>query len=59
LFVGLACVAAGISGIIMWLEKRRMKKASEDLGALLVVPKGALPVPGVSSSGSGGYFLVR
>jgi len=43
----------------MWLEKRRMKKASEDLGALLVVPKGALPVPGVSSSGSGGYFLVR
>ncbi|KAJ5586441.1 hypothetical protein N7450_006228 [Penicillium hetheringtonii] len=59
LFVGLACVAAGIPGIIMWLEKRSMKKASEHPGALLVVPKGALPVPGISSSGNGGYLLVN
>lgn len=59
LFVGLACVAAGIPGIIMWLEKRNMKKASEHPGALLVVPKGTLPISGVLSSGSGVYSLVN
>ncbi|OQE14083.1 hypothetical protein PENSTE_c039G05970 [Penicillium steckii] len=55
----LACVAAGIPGIIMWLEKRNMKKASEHPGALLVVPKGTLPVSGVFSSGSGVYSLMN
>lgn len=36
-----------------------MKNASEHPGALLVVPKGNLPVPGVPSGGSYGYTLVK
>ncbi|KAL2831583.1 hypothetical protein BJY01DRAFT_240086 [Aspergillus pseudoustus] len=38
LFVCLACVAAAVPGILMWLEKKRVKKASEHPGALLLVP---------------------
>jgi hypothetical protein len=39
LFVGLACVAAGVPGILMWLEKKRIKKANEHPGALLLIPR--------------------
>ncbi|KAJ5855530.1 uncharacterized protein N7529_009474 [Penicillium soppii] len=39
LFVGLACVVAGVAGILMWLEKKRVKKASEHPGALLLIPR--------------------
>lgn len=49
LFVGLACVAAGIPGTTMWLEKGSMEKASEHPGALLVVMKGSFPLPSVAS----------
>ncbi|KAJ9490741.1 hypothetical protein VN97_g2535 [Penicillium thymicola] len=43
LFVGLACVVAGVPGILMWLEKKRLKKASEHPGALLLIPRATLP----------------
>ncbi|KAL2843233.1 hypothetical protein BJX68DRAFT_278081 [Aspergillus pseudodeflectus] len=41
LFVGLACGAAAVPGIVMWLEKKRVKKESEHPGALLLVPRNA------------------
>jgi hypothetical protein len=39
LFVGLACAAAGVPGILMWLEKKRIKRANEHPGALLLIPR--------------------
>ncbi|CAI7657788.1 unnamed protein product [Penicillium crustosum] len=44
LFVGLACVVAGVPGILMWLEKKRLKKASEHPGALLLIPRATQPM---------------
>jgi hypothetical protein len=41
LFVGLACGAAAVPGIVMWLEKKRVKKESEHPGAFLLVPRNA------------------
>jgi hypothetical protein len=41
LFVGLACGAAAVPGVVMWLEKKRVKKESEHPGALLLVPRNA------------------
>jgi hypothetical protein len=41
LFVGLACGAAAVPGIVMWLEMKRVKKESEHPGALLLVPRNA------------------
>ncbi|KAL4782551.1 hypothetical protein BJX76DRAFT_288444 [Aspergillus varians] len=38
LFVALACLVAAFAGIVMWLEKKRINKASEHPGALLLVP---------------------
>ncbi|KAJ5371738.1 hypothetical protein N7517_003744 [Penicillium concentricum] len=29
LFVGISCAVAGVAGVLMWLEKKRVKKASE------------------------------
>lgn len=29
LFICLACLVAGVAGVVMWLEKRRIQKASE------------------------------
>lgn len=57
LFVGLACVVAGVTGILMWLEKKRVKKASEHPGALLLIPRSTLPIP--PGGGSGEYSSVR
>lgn len=44
LFVGLACVVAGVPGILMWLEKKLLKKASEHPGALLLIPRATQPI---------------
>lgn len=57
LFVGLACVVAGVAGILMWLEKKRVKKASEHPGALLLIPRATDPV--IPIIGSGEYSPVR
>ncbi|CAG7918027.1 unnamed protein product [Penicillium olsonii] len=43
LFVGLACAVAGLAGITMWLEKKRVQKASEHPGALLLIPRATDP----------------
>ncbi|KAH2669449.1 hypothetical protein KXV92_000967 [Aspergillus fumigatus] len=42
LFVALACVAAGVPELLMWLEKKRIKKANEHPGPLLVIPRSIL-----------------
>ncbi|KAJ5971404.1 uncharacterized protein N7479_001322 [Penicillium vulpinum] len=44
LFVGLACAVAGVAGILMWLEKRRVRKANEHPGALLLIPRATQPI---------------
>ncbi|KAL5334998.1 hypothetical protein BJX70DRAFT_402054 [Aspergillus crustosus] len=48
LIVGLACVAAGIPGIVMWLEKKRIREDKEHPGALLLIPRSTQSgLPGV------------
>jgi hypothetical protein len=49
LLVALACVAAGIPGIIMWMEKKRIKKANEHPGALLFIPLANSGLPGATA----------
>ncbi|KAE8153726.1 hypothetical protein BDV25DRAFT_149046 [Aspergillus avenaceus] len=44
LFVALACVCAGCAGIIMWREEKRIHKASQHPGALLLVPYAPAPM---------------
>ncbi|CAG8099317.1 unnamed protein product [Penicillium salamii] len=44
LFVGLACAVAGVAGILMWLEKKRVQKGSEHPGALLLIPRATDPI---------------
>ncbi|KAJ5775079.1 uncharacterized protein N7511_000090 [Penicillium nucicola] len=39
LFVCLACLVAAAAGIVMWLEKKRIRRANEHPGALLLVPQ--------------------
>ncbi|RAK98145.1 uncharacterized protein BO80DRAFT_480546 [Aspergillus ibericus CBS 121593] len=53
LFVCLACLVAAGAGIIMWLEKKRINKASEHPGALLLVP-----LANPSDKSSQGYLHV-
>lgn len=57
LFVGLACVVAGVPGILMWLEKKRLKKASEHPGALLLIPRATQTV--LPSGGRGDFSYVN
>jgi hypothetical protein len=52
IFVGLACVVAGVAGILMWLEKKRAKKASEHPGALLLIPRATQPITPGGKSGN-------
>ncbi|CAI7626303.1 unnamed protein product [Penicillium bialowiezense] len=44
LFVALACCVAGFAGVLMWLEKKRVRKASEHPGALLLIPRATDPI---------------
>ncbi|OJK03433.1 hypothetical protein ASPACDRAFT_111227 [Aspergillus aculeatus ATCC 16872] len=53
LFVGLACLVAAGAGVVMWLEKKRIHKASEHPGALLLVP----PSAGAANPGNGYMHL--
>ncbi|KAF9890844.1 hypothetical protein FE257_005415 [Aspergillus nanangensis] len=39
LFVGLACGVAAAAGIVIWLEKKRVRRVTEHPGALLLVPQ--------------------
>ncbi|KAJ5238042.1 hypothetical protein N7489_008133 [Penicillium chrysogenum] len=57
LFVGLACVVAGVAGIVMWLEKKRVKKASEHPGALLLIPRATEPI--IPGGKSGDYTSIK
>ncbi|OQE10628.1 hypothetical protein PENFLA_c085G09870 [Penicillium flavigenum] len=57
LFVGLACVVAGVAGILMWLEKKRVKKASEHPGALLLIPRATQPI--IPGGKSGNYTSIK
>ncbi|KAJ6186561.1 hypothetical protein N7519_007862 [Penicillium mononematosum] len=57
LFVGLACVVAGVAGILMWLEKKRVKKASEHPGALLLIPRATHPI--IPGGKSGDYTSIK
>ncbi|RAH84993.1 hypothetical protein BO86DRAFT_386533 [Aspergillus japonicus CBS 114.51] len=55
LFVAVACLVAAGAGVIMWLEKKRVHKASEHPGALLLVP----PSAGAATPGNGYMHLNR
>jgi hypothetical protein len=45
LFVCLACLVAAAAGIVMWLEKKRVRRANEHPGALLLVPQSVQTKP--------------
>lgn len=42
--VCLVCLIAAVAGTLMWLERRRMKKASEHQGTLLLIPRSTQPI---------------